>query len=66
MAKKLNTTVHVLDDEGATHVFGPGDDVPTWAAKKITNPHVWEGGDEDEAAAPAPRSGRGRRGEAKE
>ncbi|BDB58982.1 MULTISPECIES: hypothetical protein [Rhodococcus] len=22
--------------------FGPGDDVPTWAVKKITNPNVWD------------------------
>jgi hypothetical protein len=24
------------------YVFGPGDDVPAWAADKITNPNAWE------------------------
>lgn len=45
MAKKLNTYVHVLDDAGERHVFGPGDTVPAWARKKITNPHVWDDGE---------------------
>lgn len=31
--------------------FGPGDDVPAWAVKKITNPKVWE----EAPAAPAPK-----------
>lgn len=42
MAKKLATTVHVADDNGTMHVFGPGDEVPGWAEKAITNPDVWE------------------------
>jgi len=49
MAKKtkLNTTVHVLADDGETHVFGPNDDLPDWAQEKITWPtgreDLWEG-----------------------
>ncbi|WP_346536952.1 hypothetical protein [Micromonospora sp. DPT] len=49
MARKLNTTVHVADDNGTMHVFGPGDEVPGWAEKKITNPDVWEGDSGDDA-----------------
>ncbi|WP_159840209.1 hypothetical protein [Nocardia sp. CY41] len=39
--KKLNTFVHVHNDDGTSHVFGPNDTVPGWAVKKITNPGVW-------------------------
>lgn len=39
---RLATHVHVQDDQGQNHVFGPGDDVPDWAAKAITNPNAWE------------------------
>ncbi|MFD8496334.1 hypothetical protein [Amycolatopsis sp. NPDC059657] len=39
---RLRTTVHVTDDAGATHVFGPYSAVPDWATEKITNPKVWE------------------------
>ena len=49
MVKKLITTVHVADDNGTMHVFGPGDEVPGWAEKAITNPDVWEGDGGDEA-----------------
>lgn len=38
---ELRATVHVYDDDGQSHIFGPGDKVPAWAAKKITNPAVW-------------------------
>lgn len=48
---KLAVFVHVLGDDGQMHVFGPGDDVPDWAAKKITNPDAW-------AAEPGPDGGR--------
>lgn len=41
MARKLNTTVHVTDENGIAHVFGPDDEVPGWAEEKITNPDVW-------------------------
>ncbi|WP_328742902.1 hypothetical protein OG436_29360 [Streptomyces caniferus] len=38
---KLATVVHVVDDKGTNHVFGPADEVPAWAASKITNPKAW-------------------------
>lgn len=41
----LTTHVAVRDDDGVTHSFGPGDEVPEWAARKITNPKVWEAGE---------------------
>ena len=37
----LTTNVHVTDDKGVTHVFGPADEVPTWAQALITNPKAW-------------------------
>jgi hypothetical protein len=37
----LATNVHVTDDKGVTHVFGPADEVPTWAQALITNPKAW-------------------------
>ncbi|MFD9205974.1 hypothetical protein ACFVZM_06800 [Streptomyces sioyaensis] len=37
----LATTVHVTDDKGAAHVFGPADEVPPWAQALITNPKAW-------------------------
>jgi hypothetical protein len=37
----LNGFVHVTDDKGVTHVFGPADEVPTWAEALITNPKAW-------------------------
>jgi len=68
-ATKVFVTVH--DDNGAPHTFEPGTEVPDWAARKISNPNVWEGdapvfededpdGDlsEDEVNEPA-RSGKG-------
>lgn len=39
---RLASYVHVHDDEGRTHQFGPDDTVPDWAAAKITNPRAWE------------------------
>lgn len=57
MARKLNTYVHAhaVDDKGnvQSQVFGPGDDVPDWARKAITNPDVWADGSEgDESDEP--------------
>lgn len=45
------------DRDNETRVFVPGDAVPDWAAKQITNPNCWLGGvlpaDENpKAAAP--------------
>jgi hypothetical protein len=68
MSKQLTVHVHVLDDNGQAHIFGPGDQVPGWAVKKITNPHVWEDGpatgsaEQDpgsRAEGPPPMSGTG-------
>lgn len=39
---KLNTHVVCWDRMLQVHVFGPGDDLPEWAVKQITNPNVWE------------------------
>lgn len=65
---KLLSTVHVRDEFGTNHVFGPGSDVPAWAQKQIRNPRAWDTlpdlpDEPDEVAAsgeqePA-RSGRG-------
>jgi len=38
---RLATYVHVHDKDGVAHVFGPDDEVPTWAARAITNPAAW-------------------------
>lgn len=38
---KLRTYVHVKDDKGQTHAFGPDDVVPEWAQALITNPKAW-------------------------
>jgi hypothetical protein len=38
---KLNTYVHVHDEDGVSHAFGPDDTVPEWAVDLITNPDVW-------------------------
>lgn len=43
MSGRLVCFVHVTDDEGVVHAFGPDDDVPGWAVAKITNPDVWVG-----------------------
>jgi hypothetical protein len=48
---KLNTFVHVHDEDGVSHAFGPDETVPDWAVERITNPDVWaekpEDADED-------------------
>ncbi len=38
---RLATFVHVTDDKGVNHAFGPADEVPTWAQALITNPKAW-------------------------
>lgn len=55
----LVTYVYVRDDHGRRSRFGPGDDVPSWAAAKITNPAAWDsnGGTSDDGA-PKPKSKR--------
>lgn len=56
MARRLNTYVHVHVD-GISTVYGPEDKIPGAVAALITNPHVWEGAEEEqeveEATAPA-------------
>lgn len=37
----LATNVHVTDESGTAHVFGPADEVPEWAQALITNPKAW-------------------------
>jgi hypothetical protein len=58
----LVSTVHVRDEKGTDHVFGPDSDVPEWAQRKITNAAAWDEApqfeDEDAGDEPA-RSGRG-------
>lgn len=49
--RRLAAHVHVNDEHGKVHVFGPGDQVPDWAAAKITNPKAWEPEPEPELAA---------------
>jgi len=41
MPGQLASHVHVRDDQSTNHVFGPGDEIPLWAARKITNPGAW-------------------------
>lgn len=54
---RLAAIVHVTDDNGTNHAFGPADAVPEWAASKITNPKAWAAAPEREpihAPTPAP------------
>lgn len=41
MPGRLRSYVHVNDERGGRHAFGPDDEVPDWAAAKITNPKAW-------------------------
>jgi hypothetical protein len=41
MPRRLSGFVYVTGPDGATVGFGPDDDVPDWAAAKITNPKAW-------------------------
>ena len=41
MPGRLASFVHVRDGDDVTHVFGPDDEIPDWAAAKITNPKAW-------------------------
>lgn len=40
---RLISSVHVADESGVSHVFGPTDAIPSWAAARITNPAAWDG-----------------------
>lgn len=62
----LNSNVHVTDAKGVTHVFGPADDVPTWAQALITNPKAWaEAPAPEPAPAPAPAKAAAKRAPAR-
>lgn len=50
MAKRLKTYVHLSDETGEVHSYGPQDDVPREHAKLIGD-HAWV---DDEDADPAP------------
>lgn len=52
--ERLTATVHVVDEDGGVHTFGPSDEVPTWAAEMITNPLAWEGAPAPVAPEPEP------------
>lgn len=45
--KKRELIAHTIvrDERGMFHQFGPGDDVPRWAAVLIKNPGLWSDGD---------------------
>jgi hypothetical protein len=38
---RLTNTVHVTDEQGVSHAFGPADEVPEWAQALVTNPKAW-------------------------
>jgi len=53
MAKRLARYVYVENPQGSTVRLGPGDPVPDWAEKQITNPKAWaEPGEDDEEDDP--------------
>lgn len=57
MAAKLATTVHLTDDNGAAHVFGPESELPEWAVSKLAESwpadreDLWESPPRAKAAA---------------
>lgn len=51
---ELQSYVHVADEEGRHGVFGPGDEVPDWAAARVTNPKAWVDGVRPAVAEPEP------------
>lgn len=68
MGKQLVARTHALDEQGRAVWFDPGDTVPGWARKQLTNPKLWAD-DEPAPAAPAevpvpPASGPGSRKDA--
>lgn len=42
MSGRLRSHVHVRDATGVPHVYGPDDEIPDWAARRITNPRAWD------------------------
>jgi len=62
MGRQLVSHVHVYDDRSESHVFGPGDEIPDWAAKQMGD-HCFVDGDsgqsEREAGSIPPKAGAG-------
>ncbi|WP_116206232.1 hypothetical protein [Amycolatopsis circi] len=74
MGNQLRTFVHVADEHGEMHAFGPDDKLPSWVRSAVTNPKAWaepsdspeetdpgtsgESGGEGDLVEP-PRSGKG-------
>ncbi|QOH55252.1 hypothetical protein [Rhodococcus rhodochrous] len=58
MAGRNLTRYVCVDGPDGMVQFGPGDDVPTWAVKKITNPNVWDARPVKAAAAKKTTSSR--------
>ncbi len=58
MAGRNLTRYVCIDGPDGMVQFGPGDDVPTWAVKKITNPNVWDASPAKTAAAKRTTSSR--------
>ncbi|MCW2674794.1 MAG: hypothetical protein JWP14_3383 [Frankiales bacterium] len=54
---RLAAYVHVTNDKGNSQVFGPGDEVPAWAQRKIVNPKAWEDGELPKVRAAKPKDG---------
>lgn len=50
----LKYTVYLTADDGSTKAFGPGNTVPDWARKRITNPNAWEDDPDDDLDDVAP------------
>lgn len=59
MARNLKSVVHVHDELGVTHVFGPDSAPPKWAREAITNPNAWDSEPDTEALTVPPRAGKG-------
>lgn len=53
MGRRLRTHVHVFDERGESHAFGPDDKVPAWAAKQMGD-HCWEDEQEPEEVGEQP------------
>lgn len=54
MPGRLAAFVYVNDERGTVRRFGPDDEVPDWAAAKITNPKAWAEQPEPQAPSGAP------------
>lgn len=59
---RLRTYVHVRDARGVAHLLGPDDQIPEWAARRITNPGAWATpprlDDQPDSSGPGDKPGR--------